>query len=444
MKKIVMTAVALFMTAMQIQAQTPAELKYIVKTIKMEPKVEKTDSTQKEEKADDPVDFFDKYFRYVSMCDWQPGMRFMVIPSQADLVVKTFTDAETGQMVSSRSLRHKIMIYQGHENTGGLHEHVNFTCEDDGKAYYFEVPTASFSDYCYGKTGVPTLAYLGDVDVARDVLLGKQVVVNVKFLYQDTEIAGDGYKMVDLESKQGDIMTIKAIGVGTRNYPVKIIVKDRDSIEYFQMVTISHTNCGMRDDEFEKSDILPHTFKGSFELLGDNMSVSPELQQYIDKEVYSLYSTNMTNAQGKNVRMARLSTFVIKNMQKRAGSDFITVTLEGIQTKHIYTKQVLMEEKSVIGDIAGQREDFFGRLFAFGDPLKIDGVRKANLANLSKGVVQQGYTEAEVRLALGEPTDTSSVRGGEYTWTYQYVDSGSKFRVVVFNASTHKVKRVTR
>ena len=59
-------------------------------------------------------DFISDNFRFYSLCDWQEGMKFMVMPEKYDLVVKTFADAGTGKEVSSMSLRHKIMIYKGH------------------------------------------------------------------------------------------------------------------------------------------------------------------------------------------------------------------------------------------------------------------------------------------------------------------------------------------
>ena len=41
------------------------------------------------------IDFISQNFKFYSLCDWQEGMKFMVIPDEYDLVVKTFTDAAT-------------------------------------------------------------------------------------------------------------------------------------------------------------------------------------------------------------------------------------------------------------------------------------------------------------------------------------------------------------
>ena len=60
------------------------------------------------------------------------------------------------------------------------------------------------------------------------------------------------------------------------------------------------------------------------------------------------------------------------------------------------------------------------------------------------GRVQQGFTEAEVRLALGEPSDVTAVRNGQYQWVYQHLDTGRPFRSVTFNARTKRVRNATR
>ena len=122
-------------------------------------------------------------------------MKFMVMPEKYDMVVKTFRDpAQNGREVSSMTLRHKIMIYKGHTEGSDGHAHINFLCQDDNKMYYYEVPNGTFEDYCYGKMGVPTLAYLGDVDIAREMLIGKTLFTKTTLFRIDTEYDGDGFQ----------------------------------------------------------------------------------------------------------------------------------------------------------------------------------------------------------------------------------------------------------
>jgi len=387
-------------------------------------------------------DFISRNFEYVSMCDWKPGMRFMVKPTQKDLVLKTFADSNTGNMVSTRSLIDSILVFDGHSNpNGSLHEQINFHIEGDAnRRLYFEVPTASFDDYCYNQQGVPTLAYLDEVDRAIDSLTGKQVRVLVRELNQDTETAGGGYKPIDLgESRKGEIMTITKVGVGTRNFPVKIIVKEKDrpgapGQEYFQYVTISRTNCGIRDDEFERSDLLRHTFKGSFELLADRMAVTGELKDWVGKNVYTFFATKMRNEKEDFVSVPRLTSFAVTDIYRLGDSDKVTLTLKGKKNGAVYTKEVSVTNTKVNGS-----EDVLDQLFIEGDPTKMAGVRAANMPAIVKQQVKRGFTEAEVKLALGEPTEVKKISGVTYQWEYHYVDSSRPFRIVKFNKKTKRV-----
>lgn len=391
--------------------------------------------------------FIDRNFRYVSMCDWEPGMRFMVRPTQKDLVVKIFTDATTGNMVSTRSLNNAILVYEGHSNpNGSLHEQVVFSLESDpAKKYYYEVPTLSFDDYCYSKNGIPALAYLGDVDMAIDSLTGKQVRVLQRYLFQDTEVAGDNFKSVDIgDAKRGTVMTITKVGVGTRDFPVKIVVKEPnknglEGQEYFMLCAISRTNCSLRDEDFEKSDNLPHAFQSSFQLLNDRMAVTPELQAWVGKNVFTAYETDMLNETESHQKIGKLSSFVITDMYKLADSDIVSLTLKGKKSGKTYTKQVSVTNTKVTG-----KEEVLNELFLEGDPSNMAGVRAANMQAIQKGQVKIGFTEAEVRLAIGEPSDITRVVGGTYQWVYQFDDANRPFRSIKFSNRTKKVLSVSR
>ena len=426
--------------AMTLQAQ---ENNYIVKTkqAKKTAKVSTPEAEAAEEQEEEPKDFLEKNFHYYSMCDWKEGMRFMVIPDKKDMVIKTFGDSITGQMVSSLKLRHKIMVYKGRdENHKGLHERINFTCEDDGKTYFFEVPTASFDDYCLGKLGVSTLAYLGDVDIARQLLKDTTLFTVAKEYYVDTELDGDGYDIIT-DVPEGTEVKVVAIGVGTRNFPVKIIVADKDGREFYQNVAISRTNSGLRDDEYGISNMIIHTFKGAFELPADNMAASSLYKKYVGQEVFTLYSTTMESAQGKTTSVARLSTFRIKDIRAQRGTNYVKMTLTGTGSGREYVKQVTFKSESVIGDIAGQHEDYFFNLFATGNPLKLEGVKKEHITDIQKSMVRVGYSENEVKLALGEPTGKGQ-EGNYYTWTYKH--PGKPYACVYFDKKTKLVTSIKK
>ena len=439
MKRLMMVV---FMAAAVIGASAQ-ENRYIVKTKGAKKVVEEasvTDSVAAKD-ANEPQDTLSRIFRYVSMCDWGEGMRFMVIPDKKDMVIKTFADAETGKMVSSMKLRHKIMVYKGHENVGGLHEHVNFVCEDDGKAYYFEVPTASFDDYCYGKLGVPTLAYLGDVDAAIEFFKDKTLFTLADEYYVDTEMYGDGYETIT-DVVEGTEVKVVAVGVGTRNYPVKIIVADAKGREFYQNVALSRTNSGMRDDEFEISNKKIHSFRGAFELPADNVAASEAYKEYIGKVVYTKYSTTFGDAQNRATNMARLSTFKIVDVRAQRGTHYAKMTLRGLGSGKTYTKQVTFVSHDVSGDIAGTRENLYDNLFAEGNPMEVPGIKKEHLSDIQKGLVRSGFTEAEVEMALGKPSAHADTDSNFYTWTYKEVDR--PYACVIFDKKTKKVRSVKK
>ena len=441
-------AIALHATDALGQTAAGNARNYFVTTNNVKPKAQKAPAVDEDGEAaaeeEQKKDFIGRNFRYVSMCDWQPGTRFMCLPTQKDMVIKTFTEASTGNLVSSRKLARKVMIYDGHANTtGSLHEHVNFHLEENpNEAYYFEVPTGTFDDYCFSQTGMPTLAYLGDVDMAQDSLVGKKVRVLVRELYQDSDNDGSGSKPVDIgDEGRGSVMTITKVGVGTRDFPVKIVVKapghnGQEGQEYFQNVAISRTNCSYRSDQLEVSDLLPHTFEGSFQLLDDRMPVSSELQTWVGKKVYTFFDTKMRNSKEQTVKLTRLSTFEVTDIFRIGDSNQVTLTLKGLKTGESYTKEVAVENTKVVGS-----DEVLDRLFVEGDPEKIENVRQQNLPFIQKRQVKKGFTEAEVRLALGEPTDINRITADTYQWTYQFKEDSSRpFRVVKFS---YRTKRVT-
>lgn len=433
MKKAIFTAgLALMVTVATAQSND-----YIVKTKgakKTEAVAENDSIAQAEEEK--VRDFISENFKFYSLCDWQDGMKFMVIPDKYDLIVKTFVDASTGKEVSSMTLRHKIMIYKGHTQADDGRCRINFLCQDNNKMYYYEIPSGTFDDYCYGKLGVPTLAYLGDVDIAREKLIGKRMFAKAKVYRVDTESDGDGFKEVDVKENQE--VTVTAVGVGTRSYPVKIIVEDENGNEFYQNVAISKTNCGMRDDEFVM-DNAKFLFSGSFELEDVIMAVSKDLESYLGKTVHTKYVTEMmSKGDGKErtVKVPRMSEFTIENLMPLRNSSYVTLTLKETESRRIYYKDVTFQNvDDVTGDVDGKREDFFGYLFGMGSGIKRETSQAARAA-IRQGRVIVGMTEDEVRLAVGEPESIAQSSNGRYDWIYK---RSKKLLIVQFDGRTGKV-----
>lgn len=440
MKKSFFLVLMSALLGMNVEAQN----KYIVKTKGAQKIVNQRMDTSNEDE-NEKQDVISRNFSFRDLCSWQKGMRFMVIPEKKDLIIKTFADSLTGNMVSSNLLKYKIMVYKGHDKVGGLNEHINFMCEDDGKTYYYEIPSYSFDDYCFSRQGVPTLAYLDDVDKAIELFKGKKLRTKASSYYVDSEVDTNGVELIT-DVPVGTEVTVKAVGVGTRSYPVKIIVADKRGREFFQNVAISRTNSGMRDSEFGASQVIPHTFDGSFELINDNMSVDKEYGEYRGKVVYTLRRTDMTDSQKLRVRVARLSVFTISDVQKMPNSKYVRLTLTGTGSGNKYYKLVSMNGDSNVtwdADTDAPQEDVYSNLFAEGDPSKFPGIRKKNYMDIQKGIVRKGFTEQEVKLALGEPDVKGNAKNGVFTYTYNSTPSQSRSEVF-FDATTKKVLRIIK
>ena len=413
MKRAILTA-GLALLLMTVSAQ---ENSYIVKTRNAKKKVAVenllTDETTVEEE-ETATDFVGQNFKFYSLCDWKEGMKFMVMPEKYDLVVKTFADAGTGKEVSSMSLRHKIMVYKGKSESSDGHWRMNFLCQDNNQMYYYEIPSGSFDDYCYGKMGVPTLAYLGDVDIAREQLMGKKLFTKTRVYRVDTETDGDGFR--ETIQPMNTEVTVTAIGVGTRNFPVKIIVEDELGNEYYQVVAMSKTNSGMRDDEFIM-DSLKHTFYGAFELQDAVMKVNKDYKTYIGQTIHN----KVTKGDGKEryVTIPKMMSFRVDNTLAQPNSEFVTLTLTEIESRRVFYKDVTFTNPVGKPNARAKEDEYFGYLFAMGAGQARETSQAARAA-IQQGRVIVGMSEDEVVLAMGEePSRKEASSDGRYMWLYQ-------------------------
>ncbi len=384
--------------------------------------------------------FFDRYFPYRGVCDWTPGMRFMVLPEKRDMVIRTFADNKTKKMVGNMALRHRIFEYQGFDD-GKMHDKMLFRDVESGVVYYYEVPTRNFEDFCFSKKGVPALAYLGDVDSAAVHLVGKKLVTNYNQYNVDLTTTSYGYDKVPVN--KGTVVTVKAVGVGTRNYPVKLIVEDRNGYQFFQNVLISGTNSGMTEEELADEDEKKHVFDVSFRLVDEKerQSKSDKYEEYIGKKVVTLHATTMINENRVEEDIPRLTEFRITDVTSIIDTPYSILKLETVDKT--FTKKITFERRTSLTEdaVKGIRDDYFGTLFRVGS-LDMAGVRAANLSHIRQGVVLAGFTEEEVLLALGEPdAHGKSSKGSAYTWVYMSLINREQC-IVYFDKKTRRVTAV--
>ena len=430
-KSFLTTCVAfLFLTA------TAQENPYIVKTRGAKKKAQTELAGDSIQNAEDETarDFIGENFRFYSLCDWEEGMKFMVMPEKYDLVVKTFADAGTGKDVSSMTLRHKIMIYKGHTEASDGHHRVNFYCPDNDKDYYYEIPSGTFDDYCYNKLGVPTLAYLGDVDIAREKLMGRTMYTKTQYYRIDTDYDGDGFQ--DVQVQKDMQVKVVAVGVGTRSFPVKIIVEDINGNEFYQNVAISKTNSGMRDDEFIM-DNAKYLFGNSFELVDDILAVnSYNYSAFVGRVVHTKAKMVMySEAIKKNQNVASNIGFEIVSLTPHKGDTKFTLRLKHTILGSYFTKDVTLDQKSISGtskDFEQEPDDYLSELFAPGPGRQVE-TTEGSRGMIRLGHVSPGFTEGEVILAAGEYDEQTHGENGVYTWIFKR--SNNKLLCVEFNGS---------
>lgn len=372
-------------------------------------------------------DFVSKNFRYHSLCDWEEGMKFMVMPDKYDLVVKTFVDATTDKLVSNLNLKYKIMVYKGHEETMDGHIRINFTCQDDNKSYFYEVSHTTFSDYCFQKTGVPTLAYLGDVDVAREKLLHKTLYTKSKFYRMDTEYDGEGYQLVEVD--QDVEVKVVAVGVGTRSCPVKIIVEDKDGNQFYQNIAMSKTNSGMRDDEFV-GEAASFLFNNAFELQDDVMSItSKNYKIFLGKLIHTKFPMRMLNeVTSKQQAIPRHTEYEIELITPHKNDDMATIKLKNTTLGNFFYTDCYLDQYKAVDN----PDLFFGSLFAPGPGKKVE-TSEASRAMIRGGHVGIGMSEDEAQMAAGEPDMVEHGQSGHYFWIFQR--SNNKLLYVEFDGS---------
>lgn len=392
---------------------------------------------ESQEKKSAEEEFLAKNFKYQGMGDWVSGMRFMVIPGSKDSYINTFRDAETGNEVGTGSLKYKILEYKGHNITDRGWIHFNFYSPDNNKNYYHEVRNTTFEDYCNKiKGGINALAYLGDVDKARELLIGKILYTRTDLFYTDDPSAHEGAREFKVAADQK--VTVENIGVGTREYPVKMIVRDQKGNLFFQLLAMSKTNSGMRDDEFIMGEAC-HYFPNSFGFASEAGTKSAKKSQELSGKIINLRrSTTLESSKGTKRNFAKFTRFLVKEVISEANSEDATLVLgyEGTE----YRKKVTFKNTNVAGNIDGYKEDYFYELFTIGTAQRSSNteiVRTHSWAGMVSGMTSQGMSMKECRMSKGAPSKKWKNKNGTTVWQYE---DGSK---ITFNSKGIAIKITT-
>jgi hypothetical protein len=257
--------------------------------------------------------------------------------------------------------------------------------------------------------------------------MGKTLYTKTKKYRIDTDYNSDDYRDVivpeDMEVK------VIAVGVGTRSFPVKIIVEDRNGNEFYQNVAISKTNCGMRKEDFEDSEYTKYLFGGSFEVVDDVMAIDNyNYRSFIGKIIHTKYPTQIMNETSKKLQaIPRLTGYQIESITPHKTDDKATIRLKNTILGSYFTTDMILD-----ANLAENQEDYFGYMFAPGPGKKVE-TSEGSRAMIRAGHVGVGFSEDEVMMAAGEPNDIKNGENGMYTWVFNR--SNNKLLFVEFNGS---------
>ena len=294
--------------------------------------------------------------------------------------------------------------------------------------HYYKVDDVSFDDYCFQKTGVPTLAYLGDVDIAKEMLLNKTLYTKTSNYRVDTEYDGEGYR--DVEVDENLEVRVIAVGVGSRKFPVKIIVEDKYGNQFYQNVAMSKTNSGLHDEEFEDEDEARYLFGNSFELIDDVISInSKNYKVFLGKIVHTKHATKMLNeVTSKMQSIPRLTEYKVESITPHKNDDMATIKLKNTTLGIYFYAECFLDQYKCLND----SDLFFGALFAPGAGKKVQ-TSEASRTMIRSGHVGIGMSEEEVEMAVGEADRVENGKNGQYFWIYKR--SNDKLLYVEFDGS---------
>lgn len=387
-----------------------AQNSYIVKTKGVKGNGVEMAKADDEAEAEEKQDFVAANFKHYPMCDWEEGMRFMVIPEKYDLVVSSFCETETNKEVSSGRLRHKIMIYKGHSVAKDGSSRMDFHCQDDNKDYYYQIPFGSFEDFCYTRAGVPTLAFLPDVDKSREKLMGTTLITKSDYYKIDTEYDGDGYQ--DVVVPKDTEVKVVAIGVGTRSFPVKIIVEDKKGNQFYQNVAMSRTNCGLRDEAFLRYR-NGNLFNEAFEIKVEKEVSASAYAAYIGRKVYSKNELKMLSPIGETVSFNRMMQFTIMRIEPQPKTNYVMAWLKCAVDGFDYTMNMIINPDGMDAN----KNDLYANLFVEG--VIGEEISERNMSLIRRGRLSKGFTQQEVRLSQGDPERVTTSKDGRETWYYK-------------------------
>lgn len=371
-------------------------------------------------------DFVQKNFPLMMLSEWTPGLKFMFRPSARDKFIPIFANHDNENEVNNALLKEKIMEFIGTEekvvtlSIGETHHtRLLFKCED--KTYYHEIKNLQRDeiDKDNPRRTINGLVYLKDVDSAKALLVGRTLYYQSNTARIDDPNSYSGYREVPIA--ENSKVVIKAVGVGSSAYPVKLVFEDESGGVYYQEVALSRTNSGLNSADFQ-SNKKYHLFSNAFSFADKKGGVKD-----LSKEKYLncvLYPNQTIQAKAriqinnrpstKEVHIPRYTPLLVKEITFIEGT-LVWLRLADEQQKEYEVKADMKY------DVVIKNDNYIENLFTLGDiKKKYPSISEAHWALIAQGQVSPGMTMDECRLALGEPIEIRQKTDKRFeTWFYQ-------------------------
>lgn len=381
---------------------------YIVKT-----------SGQSGTKESEERTFVVSNFPYYSICDWKAGQKFMFVPEERYSIMPLLKAYENGRDVNNGKLQHKIFEFIGieeieKESYTGKTFLTHLVFESEGEKYYHEMKFQHLTDVCANnpRALINNLVYLADVDVARELLDGRTLYLKVDKARVD-DASGGSYREVNV-AKNLEV-TVTAVGVGTRECPVKIVFQDRDGNSYYRNVILSGTNSGLLETDLVGAN-FDKSFSNVFSFTDRELRTNEDIKKkYVGQTIYPKETIEAVD-HGRGVQvLLRYTPLVVKDIELTGSGTEATLKLSD-RKGGSYT--ILVDMKY---DIFIRNENYINDMFGYGDlRSKYPYISEENWNLLGNGEVKIGMTRDECRLSLGPAIQIVKNPNSRYeTWYYR-------------------------
>lgn len=370
--------------------------------------------------------FVEDNFPLQLLCKWEPGLRFMFIPTAKEQFVPIFYLYTTEKEVDSASLKYKIFEFTGTEEKSreistGINYNTRFVFKCEDETYYYEVKNQRLDEICEKnpRSSIPGIVYLKDVDTAKKLLMDRVVYVQSTSVRIDDANSYKGYKEVNIPKNMR--ATITAVGVGSKSFPVKVIFQDDEGNTYYLEVALSRTNSGMDISDFQ-ADKKMKFFTNAFSFTNKNLNAIESLKnKYIGLPIYprqTIEARNVRSLEGKTVEnrvhLFKYTSLYIKDIDVKEPSTLATLILVD-KSGNVYDVEADLKYDFVI-----KNNNYIEDLFAMGDiRKKYPHITDENWKLIAQGEVKPGMSTDECRLALGDPIEVQLKKDNRFeTWFY--------------------------